>query len=213
MIGWAPSWLLSVLYSSPKASNDLRIIVRRFDAWLSRRYGVFEFSQIPDCLFRLQVAVVRHSITLPDCQVKRGELVLYLHIWNERLLALDTLSPGLGWAKTFHNSILRSLREIACYLGDQPDMEEIRAVGGVTVLLDNGGHQGGARLVERLGFTILPYQTPLGGFGEFWENFYSWVLIWAYNPSTLHFRHLRSLRRKKFWISAGEFCRRFGQGE
>ena len=213
MIGWVPSWLLSGLYSSPKASNDLRLIVRRFDDWLSRRYGVFEFSQIPDCLFRLQVTVLQHRVTLPDYQVERGEPVLYLHIWNARLLALDTLSHGLGWAKTFQSSILPSLREVAYYLEDQPDMEGIRAVGGVTVLLGNGGHAGGARLVERLGFTILPYQSPLGGFGEFWENFYSWVLIWTYNPSALRYRHLRNLRRKEFWISVGEFRRRFGQGE
>lgn len=191
----------------------MRKIVRRFDAWLSRMYGVFEFSQIQDCLFRLQVAVAHHPIHLPDCRVEPGELVLHLHIWNERLLALDALSPGLGWAKTLQRSFLHSLGEIAYYLDDHPDMAEVRAVGGVTVLLDNGDHIGGARLVERLGFTILPYYSPLGGFGEFWENFYSWVLIWTYNPSILPYRQLRSLRRQEFWISAGEFRRRFGQGE
>jgi hypothetical protein len=194
-------------------SSDVRAVVRRFDAWLSHRYGVFEFSQIPDCLFRLQVDVARHCIPLPDCQVEPGEPVLLLHMWNERLLALDTLSPGLGRAKTMQRSFLRSLGEVAGFLDDHPGMAEVCAIGGVTVLLESDDHEGGARLVERLGFTVLPFHSPLGGFGEFWENFYSWVLIWAYNPSDLPYRGLRSLRRKEFWISAGEFRRRFGQGE
>jgi hypothetical protein len=89
-------------------------------------------------------------------------------------------------------------------------MAKVGAIGGVTVLLDSGNHEAGARLVEGQGFTILPYRSPLGGFGEFWEDIYAWVLIWAYNPSGLNRRGLRSLRRKEFWVSAGEFRRRFG---
>jgi hypothetical protein len=134
-------------------------------------------------------------------------------MWNERLLALDALSPGLGWAKTIQRSFLHSLREVACYLDDHPDMAEVRAIGGVTVLMETDNHQGGARLAERLGFAVLPYYSSLGGFGEFWENFYSWILIWTYNPSSLPNRHLKSLRRKEFWISIREFRRRFGQGK
>jgi hypothetical protein len=191
----------------------LRSLVRHFDAWLSRRYGVFEFSWDPNCLFRLQAAVSRHCIPLPDCQVEPGEPVLFLHLWNERLLTLNNLSPGLGWAKTIQRSFLRSLEEVARYLDDHPGMAEGRAVGGVTVLLDSGGHKGGTRLVERLGFTVLPYYSPLGRFGEFWENFYSWILIWTFDPPNLPYRHLRSLRRKEFWISMSEFRSRFGQGE
>lgn len=191
----------------------MRRIVQRFDTWLSRRYGIFEFSPAPDCLFRLQVAVARQLIPLPDCRVARGEPVLLLHLWNERLLALDPLSPGLGWAKTLQRSFLRSLKEVACYLDDHPEMAELSAIGGVTVLLGAGDHQGGARLVKRMGFNILPYRSSLGSFGEFWENFYAWILIWTYNPSSLPYRHLKNLRRMEFWISSGEFRRRFGQGE
>lgn len=140
-------------------------------------------------------------------------MVLFLHLWNERLLGFNTLSSGLGWAKTFQQSFLWSLGEVALYLDDHPGMAEVRAVGGVTVLLDSGGHKGGTRFVERLGFTVLPYYSPLGRFGEFWENFYSWILIWTFNPPNLHYRRLRSLQRKEFWISTGEFRRRFGQGD
>lgn len=187
----------------------MRSLVRCFDAWLSRRYGVFEFTQAPDCLLRLQVATARHDISLPDCRVKAGEPVLLLHLWNERLPALAASTANLVWAKNLQRRLLSSLREAARYLGDHPELTDVRAVGGVTVLLGADEREGGARLVERLGFCVLPYRSPLARFGEFWENFYTWVLMWAYNPASLHHRNLWRLRRKEFWISAGDFQRRF----
>ena len=185
----------------------MRALVRRFDRWLSRRYGVFEFSQQPDCLLRLQVAAARRELALPGCRVRGGERVLLLHLWNERLLTLAAPAPGLGWGKTLQRRMLRSLGEAACYLDCHPELGQARAVGGVTVLLATGG----ARLVRRLGFTVLPYHSPLGRFGEFWENFYTWILMWTYNPASLPYRSLWSLRRKEFWMPAEEFRRRFGQ--
>ena len=102
--------------------------------------------------------------------------------------------------------MLGSLGEAARYLDCHPELGETRAVGGVTVLLATGG----ARLVRRLGFTVLPYHSPLGRFGEFWENFYTWVLMWTYNPASLRYHRIWSLRRKEFWMPAEEFRRRFG---
>ncbi len=191
----------------------MRALVRRFDTWLSRRYGVFEFSQAQGCLLRLQVAVAHRPLPLPDCRVERGDPVLQLHLWNERVLALATPTGDLGWAKTLQRNFLRSLGEVDKYLSNHPELAEVRAVGGVTVLIKSGDHKGGARLVERLGFTVSSYASPLGSFGEFWENLYSWTLIWAYNPASLPNHRLWSLQRKEFWISAEEFRHRFAIGD
>jgi hypothetical protein len=189
----------------------LRRLVRRFDLWLSRRYGVFEFSQEPDCLLRLQLATARREIALPGCRVRRGEPLLLLHLWNERLPRLIASTPGLGGAKDLQRLMMGSLEEAARYMERRPELAERRAVGGVTVLLEAGEHAGGARLVERLGFSVLPYRAPLGRFGEFWENFYTWVLMWTYNPDSLAYRHLWSLRRREFWMATEEFRSRFGE--
>lgn len=187
----------------------MRQLVRRFDSWLSRRYGIFEFSQHPDCLLRLQVTVAGRPLTLPDCRVERGEPVLLLHLWNERLSALPPVDAGLSRAKTLQRMVLRSLVELGCYLAEHPELAQARAMGGVTVLLGAGSHAGGVRLVERFGFSVFPYHSPLGRFGEFWENFYAWVLIWTYDPASLPYHRLLSLRRKEFWISMDEFYRRY----
>lgn len=191
----------------------MRAWIRRFDAWLSHRNGVFEFSRDQYSLLRLQLTVARRPLFLSDCQVERGAPVLQLHLWNEHLLTPAPAGPDLAWAKLMQRLFLKSLKEAAHYVGEHPKLAEARAVGGITVLLGAGGFDGGARLVERLGFTVLPYYTPWGYFGEFWENFYSWVLIWTYNPASLRYRSLVGMRRKEFWISTGEFQRRFGVGE
>jgi len=62
-------------------------------------------------------------------------------------------------------------------------------------------------LIYRLGFSIFPYHNPLGRFGEFWENFYTWWLMWAYNPISLRGRSMYDLRRDEIWMSVGEFMR------
>ena len=77
------------------------------------------------------------------------------------------------------------------------------------VLFAAGDGSSGERLFTRLGFTVFPYQSPLGRFGEFWENFYTWALMWAYNAVSLRQRQLLALDRTESWITSGEFLRRY----
>ena len=84
----------------------------------------------------------------------------------------------------------------------------VRAVGAVTVLIGPDDERGG--LLGRMGMQAMPYRNPLGRFGEFWENFYSWALLWTYNPASLHHRRLLTMRRREFWISAEAFVARYG---
>jgi hypothetical protein len=189
----------------------VRFLVHGLDALLRRAYGVFEFCQEPDCLLRLQVGRAPRSLILEGQVVQAGEPVLLLHLWNEHLPRLPRSGPDLAWAKAAQRAFLRSLQAVAVYLQSQPELEHIAAVGGVTALLFTAGRDGGSRLMERLGFTVLPYRGPLGRFGEFWENFYSWMLIWAYNPAGLRYRPLFKLRRAEIWMLKADFIRRFGQ--
>ena len=59
----------------------------------------------------------------------------------------------------------------------------------------------------------LPYRSPLGRFGEFWENFYAWWLMWAFNAASLRHRRLLHMRRAELWMSAVEFMSRYGPAE
>jgi len=83
-------------------------------------------------------------------------------------------------------------------------------VGGATVLFAAGDASSGERLFQRLGFSTFPYRNPLGRFGEFWENLYTWALMWTFNAGSLKKRHLLQLQRTEVWMSTGEFLVRYG---
>lgn len=188
----------------------VREVIHRFDTFLSKQYGVFEFCQAEDCLLRLSIGKARRPLRLPGAAVPRGAPVLFLHLWNTRIPPLPHAGPDFRWASRTQRMFIRSLGYAASYLESNLETESIQAVGGSTSLLVLPDRSGGVRLVERLGFTVLPYSSPLGRFGEFWENFYAWWLIWAYNPVSLRRRSLIRLRRVEIWMAACDFLSRFG---
>ena len=188
----------------------MRSLIRGLDAILRRAYGLFEFSDSQDCILRLQVSETSHWLTFSDGAIPAGEKVLVIHVWNEHMLPMPPGGPDLAWTKKMFQAFLKSLGEVADYIKSEPAMQEVRAVGGVSVLLFSGDRSSGARFMQKLGFTIMPYSNPLGRFGEFWENFFSWMLMWTYNPGSVHYRHLMGFERAEFWMPVEEFLERYG---
>jgi len=188
----------------------VRALIRCFDGFLREALGVCEFCEDPDCLLRLRFAGAPHVLRLGDRVVEADEPVLELHFWNEHFPPLPLKGSDLAWAVRTRGLLVRSLRGVAGEMGRDPRLAGVRAVGGVTVLLSPGDHPAGVHLMERLGFTVLPYHGPWGRFGEFWENFYTWWLMWTYNPVSVRLRSLLRLRRAEVWMPADEFLRRYG---
>ena len=158
---------------------------------------------------RLQVGGVPHTLALPGCQVRMGEPVLLLHLWNERLPPIPPTGPTLAWAVLFGHLLVGTFQSIARQIALDPRLTHVRAVGGAMALLPMDERAGSVRLMQRLGFTVFPYHCRWGAFGEFWENFYSWWLMWAYNPASLSGRRLSRLHRSEVWMSIAEFMRRY----
>lgn len=189
----------------------MRGLIRRFDAFLRRAYGVFEFYDHPDCLFRLRVMRLTHDLDLGDRQVKAGAKVLELHFWNEHIPTIPPQGPTLTWAVRMQRMAIASLQAVARLILDDGELADVQAVGGMTVLVGPHTDRAAEKLFRRLGFVILPYHRPLGAFGEFWENLFTWAIMWAYNAATLRHRHLLKLRRSEVWMPIEEFLRRYGQ--
>lgn len=189
----------------------MRAIIRRFDAFLVRQYGLFNFLDEPECVLRLQIATASHRLYFPDQVVQPGEKVLVLHLWNEHIPPVSPSGIDLAWVKTMQRAFMKSLRAVGSYMQAEDWTTEIRAVGGITVLMFAGTRRSGERYMERLGFTVMPYKNPLGRFGEFWENFFSWALMWTYNPSSLRTRKLFGQQRAEFWMPTQDFLAWYGE--
>ena len=192
----------------------MRILIRHFDRLLRWANGVFEFCAQEECLLRLQLARASHDLHLSDgTRVRAGEPVLMLHMWNEHVPPLEVGEPDLAWAMRFRHLLIHSLQLAARWLASQPGLAGVRAIGGVTVLLPLVDERGSQRLMRRLGFDVFPHQGALGRFGEFWENLYSWGLMWTFNGASLRHRSLLSLRRAEIWMPAERLVGRYGVPE
>jgi hypothetical protein len=188
----------------------MRALIRAFDGLLRRANGVFEFCDDSDCLLRLQLRGAPHPLHLCDgTLVRKGDSVLILHLWNERIPPIGAAGPDLLWANRMRRMFLYSLTVTARWMAQPPFRSDVRAVGGASALIALGGQDASPRLMQRLGFEVFPYRAPLGRFGEFWENFYSWGLMWAFNSASLRGKRLVDLRRTEIWIPAQEFLRRY----
>lgn len=188
----------------------MRALIRRFDGLVRRASGVFEFCDETNCLLRLQVTHAPHDLRLSDgSEVQAGDPVLMLHLWNEHIPPMGPTGPDLAWAAKAYRMLLHSLHAAAWWLANEPRLADVRAIAGVTVLIAPGGERGGLRLMRWLGFDVFPYQGRLTRFGEFWENLYTWWLMWAFNAASLRHRQLLRLRRVEVWTSADAFLKRY----
>jgi len=190
----------------------MKRIVKAFDHFLCRCQGVFVFWDHPDCMFRVQLTRASRDIVLPGAQIPAGAKVLALHFWNEHMPQIASEGPTIAQAVRARRMIASSFRVLAREMQRDPRLEGVQALGGATVLFAAGDGSGGDRLFTRLGFTLFPYRSPLGRFGEFWENFYTWTLIWAYNAASLRQRRLLALSRTESWMTAAEFLHRYDTG-
>ena len=189
----------------------LRAIIRRLDDWLSRREGVIPFTDNPRVILRLQVGRASHELHLPEATIPIGSKVLYLHAWNERMPRIPPEGADLTYAVQLHRLQIHSLKAVAKHILAESYLQDIQAISGVTAHISWKEADGGRAMMEGFGFTILPYHRPFGAFGEFWENFYAWWLMWTYNPASVRYRKMRNLQRAEFWMTKVRFLERYGR--
>lgn len=190
--------------------DSLRSLICRFDTWMSKKEHVLIFSDDPTCLLRIQLNPCPHPLVLPDGSVADGKPVLMLHMWNDKVPLIPAAGPDLAWAMDFSKRLLHSFRLVAHHLLVAPSCQDVQAVGGITAnfLLDR--KDGGRQFIERMGFQVIPYIRPAGTAHEFWQNFYTWWLMWTYNPASTRHRSMFRLQRSEFWMSSNAFITKFG---
>jgi YkoP domain len=191
----------------------MRCVIRRFDAFLRRCYGVEDlFPEQSDlvCILRVRLTHAARAVALPDGRIPVGAPVLELHLWNERIPRIPPGGPDLAWARRTQRLFVDSLREVARRLRSDSRLAGVQAVTGATVLIFSPDGLDRNRLMKRLGFAVFPVRNPLGRFGRFWENAYTWAIMWTYNPASLRLRRFRQMRRDEFWMTRSKFVEGFG---
>jgi hypothetical protein len=188
----------------------MRAAIRLIDTLVRKSEGVYEFSDDPECILRFQLRRATHSVTIGKDRILKGEPVLEVHAWNERMPKLPKEGATLEWALQLRRRVIHSFKGVAKVMLQGHQYSRVRAVCGTSALFSFSDHKGGTRLMQHLGFAVLPYHRPLGKFGEFWKNFFSWWLMWTYNDASLHSREFWRLQRTEIWMTADEFIRRYG---
>ena len=150
------------------------------------------------------------ELTLSDgMRIEKGEVVGELHLWNEHLPRMDEEGPSVEWALKAYHLWMVSLKKLTTYLENDPQFESIRAFRGETAFLRDDLES--SALFERLGFDLVR-RNPTGKlrrFGEFWENLYTWWLIWTFNPGSMKTKDLMRLERAQLWISRQALLERY----
>lgn len=189
----------------------MRVALRRFDNFLSTSQGLYTFSDDPQCLLRIQLTHAVHAVTIEKVRILKGDPVLAIHLWNEHMPQIPAVGADLAWALQIRRLVVHSFRILAGVMQNDELYKPVRALCGTSALFSFTGHTGGLRMIEHMGFTVLPYERPLGKFGEFWENLFAWALMWTYNAASLQSRDLLRLQRTEIWMDVAEFIQRYGK--
>ncbi len=105
-------------------------IVTALDDRLRLRLGVVEYSQSPDCLFRIQPTTSQDDVTLSDgTHIRVGDPIIHLHVWNEQVPAFPENGPTLAWARRFNRAFDSSLCELSYFLRTR-DFRDVVAICG-----------------------------------------------------------------------------------
>lgn len=199
-----------------RRNGFLRGAVLWVDAVLKRRLGIQAFTRNPDCLLRLSMTRSGADVTLSDgTRIVRDESVGEIHFWNERLPQTPPSGPDLAWALAFQRLLRHSLVDLAAFVETDPRFRGVRAFRG-TIFLDRCSWLARTvRPVQRFGLELrVPARRggPRQAFVDFWEEVYSGVLCWAFNPCGTRSRRLRSATRRQFWISRNTLLALHGNG-
>jgi hypothetical protein len=188
----------------------MQAVIRWIDSLLRKSQGIYEFTDDPECILRIQLKRASHPVTIGNEGILKGDAVLAVHAWNEHMPKVPIEGLTLEWALWMRRLVIHSFRGVAKEMRQNHQYLQVRAVCGESALFSFTDHSGGTRLMQHLGFTVLPYHRPLGSFGEFWENLFSWWLMWTYNDVSLQSREFWRLQRTEIWMAVDEFVQRYG---
>jgi hypothetical protein len=193
----------------------LRAMVLGLERLLRRLEGVREFTEDKECILRIALTTYRQDVELSDgTKVRAGDRICELHLWNEHIPQIPLEGPDLRWGARFYSLAVESFKSLAAYIAAE-ERRDIVALGGQMAFLEKENPPVLASLAAKLGFDIVNL-TAQGGrwrrFTHFWENIFSWALMWVFNPGSLRGKRFLRLQRYRLWMSRSTLLQRYGPG-
>lgn len=189
----------------------MRAAVRALDRHLRERHNIVEFSDDPDCLFRVRLGEAYRDLPLPDGTVSRGEPIAEVHWWNEHLPPFEEGGTGLKWAVRMRRRFITTHQEMARQIMHNPDWRGVRAVGTTTAMFPADEIGAWERRMARLGYIVIPHENPSGRIAEFFEGAWAWMIWRTYQAGTLRVLTPFEISRSDFWMSADRMLRIYGR--
>jgi hypothetical protein len=183
-------------------------LILAFDRWMVRRAKMMPVSNDPNCLLRLELQRAPRNLAFGGITINKGELLLGFHIWNDHLPPLPANADNLGWALLTYRLFAASLPQMADHIRQQPQFANAKILRGKTALLPLP-EKDRRNPLAALGFNVKPYRSPLGKFGNFWEHFYLYWLIWAFNPGSIKGKSLFDVSLTELWVPTSDFLARY----
>jgi len=188
-------------------------MVAALDDRLRLRHGVIEYTNSPECLFRIQLASSADDYVLSDgtC-VHSGDRIANLHVWNEQFPCFAEEGPTLAWARRVNQAFELSLRELARFLDGRHDLDDVAAICAKMSLEPMERSAQLVRFVSRFGFERIAaanscsFRQQMHWFGE---NILISMMVLARNAAALRADTLRRDRTLVF-LSRRELRRRYG---
>ena len=194
-----------------RAGSRVGQAVFALDRWLRRRWGIFEYCDHPDCVFRIQRCVAPRDVRLRDgTPVHAGDGALQLHFWNEHMPRMPRGGPTMRWARHLNRSVERSLRELDHYLVCRADLAGIHVLFADMHLATAWQTRQFRRIVVRLGFEPAADPPRCNLARRVGEAILVLLLVIASNPVGLR-RALRS-HQSRVYLSRGTLHARYGAG-
>lgn len=188
-------------------------VVGPIDALLRTCYGIREFTDDPDCLFRIALDRAREPVTLSDrTQIDRGRTVGALHLWNEHLRRYSARGPDLGWACDMRQRIRHSLRLLTDHIERDSASCPVQAFRVDTTWSSRRGSGQIRRVAARYGFEVVEHSpSMLRQVRALGESVHAWALTRAFNPSALP-RQPFLRDHHELWISRSTLLHIYGRG-
>jgi hypothetical protein len=143
--------------------------------------------------------------------VARGDPILELHFWNERL-PQAAATRGLGWGGRFGRQLIRSFGELADAMKDDPRISDAVAIRGRLAFAAARNRDDTRRFAHWFGMETPAEAAPLPlgrRLHDAAEDIWLVALSYAFNPGCLRDRQL-SRRRDDLWISTAALMARYG---